>query len=593
VTQPRDTSFDIDPAILEGFVRVVATAGDSPTVISRVAENAAYVDLCRTAVAMDAGAEPPPPWAAACRKADITLLRLQARLHPVAQALHLVPEEDRTAYYRVLGVRPGCDAEEIRRAYRRRARELHPDLAQDGKADHQAFAELTRAYATLSDPVAKEAYDTRHSHRESTWYEPNPRLRRKRTRQARFTAVIVVVLLLVAASLVLDQLDRARVRRNAFQVGKTSITRTVAPPETPSEPNSVPPARNGNTSAQTAPGPLYQASEKPSETPSRPDSAPPVRPEDIRTPNPAAARSQAPETPPVPLLKAAATAPPPLPKAAPETPVPEPAASAPEAPVAPERATPPPPAPAPLRLLIFHAGSGGRRLALLLANHLILQGYPPPKIEPNREALHQSSNVRYFNSRDDQAARTLQRAVQRFLASKGRLRDAAVRLKDLSRRYPLRKRGLMEIWINTGTTPAASAQAPPAVEPPAATDARVRAFLDDYCRTYEARDPERLAALFAPAAIENGRPFKELLPRYRANMAQLETLSYTIDMDRWRARSDTEALAVEGRFTALGRTAGQKEHHSQGTILLDIVPVGEGFRVTRLEYRIEQEKRKD
>jgi hypothetical protein len=175
----------------------------------------------------------------------------------------------------------------------------------------------------------------------------------------------------------------------------------------------------------------------------------------------------------------------------------------------------------------------------------------------------------------------------------------------LSRRYPRKEQGLLEIWINTGTTtPAAaratapkttrpgSAPATPAVPvaaglATATTDAKIRAFLDDYCRIYETRDPDRLAALFDAAATENGRPFKDLLPRYRTNMARLEHLSYRIDMARWEERADAATLAVEGRFTARGLMANRKQFQSQGTIVLDIVPNGDSFKVARLQYQIE------
>ena len=227
MTDPSDNGLDAPPALLNAFARAVATAGDSPTVISRVAENAAYVGLCRHIVALDATEEAPPLLEAACRRAGISLPRLRSRLTPVARALHLVPEALEATYYQVLGVPPDSDAEDIRRAYRRRARDLHPDLQPDQASDHEAFAELTAAYETLRDPDAKEAYDAR-PRPAADWYEPAPRTPSPRPRRARFTAVIAAVLLLVAAALVLDQLDRRRARRSAFQAARHLVIRPVA-----------------------------------------------------------------------------------------------------------------------------------------------------------------------------------------------------------------------------------------------------------------------------------------------------------------------------------------------------------------------------
>jgi hypothetical protein len=65
-------------------------------------------------------------------------------------------------YYQVLGVRPTATREEIRRAYRRRARRVHPDTNPEWKDDAAAtrrMAALNEAYAVLTDPCRRAAYD--------------------------------------------------------------------------------------------------------------------------------------------------------------------------------------------------------------------------------------------------------------------------------------------------------------------------------------------------------------------------------------------------------------------------------------------------
>ncbi len=61
-------------------------------------------------------------------------------------------------YYQILGVAENATEIEIKRAYRRLARQFHPDITQTPEAE-TTFKEINRAYDILSDPLKRSDYD--------------------------------------------------------------------------------------------------------------------------------------------------------------------------------------------------------------------------------------------------------------------------------------------------------------------------------------------------------------------------------------------------------------------------------------------------
>lgn len=66
-------------------------------------------------------------------------------------------------YYDVLGAKKGASAEELKKAYRQKAKELHPDRNSDNPNAEAQFKEVNEAYDVLKDADKKAAYD-RYGH---------------------------------------------------------------------------------------------------------------------------------------------------------------------------------------------------------------------------------------------------------------------------------------------------------------------------------------------------------------------------------------------------------------------------------------------
>lgn len=62
-------------------------------------------------------------------------------------------------YYKTLGVPKNASAEDIKKAYRKLARKLHPDVNPNDKEAHKKFQQINEANEVLSDPEKRKKYD--------------------------------------------------------------------------------------------------------------------------------------------------------------------------------------------------------------------------------------------------------------------------------------------------------------------------------------------------------------------------------------------------------------------------------------------------
>jgi len=107
-----------------------------------------------------------PPTGSIPRRTNVRFRRCfkvkAAQASASAEAISGLGRTETQSLYEVLGVSQGATAKDIKRAYRKLAREFHPDhaaSAQGKNQNTQIFLQIHDAYLTLSDPHDRALYD--------------------------------------------------------------------------------------------------------------------------------------------------------------------------------------------------------------------------------------------------------------------------------------------------------------------------------------------------------------------------------------------------------------------------------------------------
>ena len=237
-----------DQRLLTQFVRQICLLPDTPALIQFVAGEEDYLALCSRIVnATDSDAWMFKELIDICRKHGLDFQVVKEKLIPVAPALGLaVSPENQGDYYELLGVPLDADAADIKKAFRKRVRKVHPDTSCEITDSGREFIHLKAAYKTLSDPVLRAQYDETLQH-VSLWKEENDPIRRlhglhglntnsaqnkipKRPGRTKiFYQLCILFLLMILAAFILDFLYR---QNSIFDGGPNIEQKKVVEPKT-------------------------------------------------------------------------------------------------------------------------------------------------------------------------------------------------------------------------------------------------------------------------------------------------------------------------------------------------------------------------
>ncbi len=155
-----------NPEIIKKFIKLAGTVDDTPELIRHIAANKQFLSYCLAAVKANKNSNPDllrmyHDLKKETHRQGFSFDKIMEKLTPVASALGLNPETPDSIhenYYEILRIKPNANSDAIKKAYRKKAMQFHPDVL-NGKQDQ--FIAIHEAYKVLSDPASRHYYDLR------------------------------------------------------------------------------------------------------------------------------------------------------------------------------------------------------------------------------------------------------------------------------------------------------------------------------------------------------------------------------------------------------------------------------------------------
>jgi curved DNA-binding protein CbpA len=384
-----------DEKLLTRFIQQLLVRPETPSHIQFVASDATYLILCSVIVKDELKDDKKffKLLTTVCRREGINAHRLREKLKPVARSLGLaVAPAVQTDYYELLEVSLQANESEIRKAFRKKAHDSHPDTSSLGEQGSKAFLELHEAYLTLKDPVLRQQYD---QSRQSlgTWYEGLHQSKSHRGTARYFYQLGGLFLVLIIAGFIFDFIFQ----QSAIMDGTYPTKQEHAPAVK---------ALKGKPPGQTE----FADQHENEEIESKVD-------ESTKTVNDPGEKKRINSE----LLVMPQTEVDDLKKRQDQIELRN------------------------LKVCLFYSKEKDKRIMEKLSNFLKSKGYGETYIQ---KVKYQDSDIRYFHEEDKDGVLLFRKHVYSFITSTTNTKNLRLRIRNMGHTYPNAPKGLLELWMN-------------------------------------------------------------------------------------------------------------------------------------------------
>jgi lysophospholipase L1-like esterase len=113
---------------------------------------------------------------------------------------------------------------------------------------------------------------------------------------------------------------------------------------------------------------------------------------------------------------------------------------------------------------------------------------------------------------------------------------------------------------------------------------RLRSFLDSYCQTYVSKDIDKFVTFFTSDALENNKPFHELIPKYRSYMEKIQSFNYRVEPLAYSIETKTGNVRVKGKYFTQYLLQGGTWKENSGNFSMELVKSADSYLIKDLNY---------